>query len=145
MQNEIGFTVNFQRALEDNSFSSLTKSTIRRIQKSTYLPLATFLETISSPDLEYIVTILEKNTLGEVPEDASLDNPLTDLIILNEVLMAGDGYTSTGIEESIGTFDYFMFVCICESLKRKGLVTIDYKKIAYGSDFRADEVCKVVK
>lgn len=140
MDAKMGFVVNYKLALESPEFSSLTKSTIKRVMESTYLPLATWIKTISSPDLDYIIGILEKMHKSEDTIEA-----MTDVILLNEVLCAGDGFVSDGMETSINSFNYLAFVCSCEYLKRKGHVSVDYSKISYGSEAQRGEICTLLK
>lgn len=140
--NNVGFVVNYELALKSPKFSSLTKATIRELQSGTYLPLSTWLQKLSSLDLEYIVCAFDKMH-DAVADETDPSDSTTDLILLNEVLLAGDGYVSAGMDDSIQMFQYFSTICICESLKRKGLVELDYSKIGYGSEYSVNSVCKL--
>ncbi len=123
MNNDEIYTINYERVLESSDFSALTKSVIREIMLKTYVPFSSWLMKLSDEDLYDLITKFE--SLDKREKTAA------DILILSESLSAADGSTSTCEEDSVNNISYFVTAVTCESLKRKGLITIDYSLISF--------------
>lgn len=127
--------VNLQRVIEHKEINSLIKYVAMTIKESGYYSLSLFLRTISNSDLQSLVEDLEMvKHVNDLPtgEFTVLEN----LIILSEMLSQAEGCIGNSDDEAEANFNYFSVVLVCESLKRKGIVTINYDNISFCDEMR---------
>jgi hypothetical protein len=131
------FTVNYDKVLSDPSISALTKLTAMELKTQQYLTLAEFIQGLSESDLEGLVQSFDK---------LSDDRVINDVIILAEIVASGEGDSIFNNDENerMSNLCYFVNVVTCESLKRKGLITIDYKNVTFDPAYKDKIFAKVV-
>lgn len=139
MSNDL-ITVNYARVLSDPNISALTKMTVMTIQKQQYMTLVEFIRGLSDADLDGLCNQF----------DRMKGNPMIiqEVILLAEIVASGEGDSALNIDDDKTRYenlDYFIVVVTCESLKRKGLVTMDYTHVTFDPVHRDKAFAKVVE
>lgn len=129
-------SVNFEKVLTDPQFSALTKSVIRKIQKETYFNFSSFLQTIGDTDLDNVCYSFDR-----MGKNVAV---LEDVIVLSEVLTIAEGCGSQDNETAATNFNYMIVALTAESLKRKGLVDIDYSKVSFDNSAKNINYAKLI-
>jgi hypothetical protein len=134
------YGVNFARVLTDKNVSALTKLTVMKLKEQQYLTLAEFIQGLSQADLEGLSLQFDKMTSSELV--------IQEVILLCEIVASGEGDSSFSIdnaEERLGNLNYFVTVVTCESLKRKGVVVLDYSKITFDPAYRNEIFARIIE
>lgn len=132
------FGVNFEMVLKDKHTSALTKLTVMKLKQQQYLTLAEFIQGLSDSDLAGLVSSFDRLAYD--------DHVVSDTILLAEIVASGEGdsvFNIDDVDERMGNLGYFVNVVTCESLKRKGLITIDYKNVTFDPAYKDAIFAKV--
>ena len=133
------FGVNFEQVLTSKNVSALTKMTVLKLKTNQYMTFAEFLQGLSDPDLEALVRSFDKLSTD--------DHVVGDVILLAEIVASGEGdsiFNIDDIDQRMSNLGYFVNAVTCESLKRKGLVTLDYTKITFDPAYKDEIFAKVI-
>jgi hypothetical protein len=133
------FGVNFETVLSSKHVSALTKMTVLKLKTNQYMTFAEFLQGLSDSDLEGLVRSFDKLSTD--------DHVVGDVILLAEIVASGEGdsvFDIDDVDQRMGNLGYFVNVVTCESLKRKGLITLDYSKITFDPAFKDEIFARVI-
>lgn len=117
--------VNYDMVLESQEMCDLLKSAVTRIQSNPYCTLSRFLQGFRDHELEQFMV-----EIGD-PENPNLKQP----IILTMIMAAAEGVDLENEGQFAIAVDYTIFVTVSESLRRKGLVKINYSQISFDNAF----------
>lgn len=120
--------ISIQKVIESHLFSSITISTAKRIQENMYFTLPEFLKGLSVNDLCCLSLMVE---LAQTNNDI-----MYELSILSSILATSDGFGVSLQDQNLKdmALDNLNFLCAlisCESLSRKGVVTLIYDNISF--------------
>lgn len=124
------------KILEAKDLCAITKQTAAKIMKNPYYLPAEFFQELTTSDLCALSLMVELA--------ATNNDILRDLIVITEMLTQAEGLISTTKDESTQNLNYFATLISLESLKRKGLVDIDYKAMSFEKD-RGNESLATLK
>ncbi len=129
MENEFdpeeGFTVNYQKIVDEKSMLSVTRLLAVSMMNNPYIVVGDFLKNISDIDL---------NTLVEIVDAGEEHDNFGDLMLLAEMLATGEGLEHGNLDIMHDRINQFLVFITCESLFRKGLVKIHHKNMSFGED-----------
>ena len=120
--------ISIQKVIESPLFSSITITTAKRIQENMYFTLPEFLKSLSVNDLCCLSLMVELAQTN--------NNILYELSILSSILATSDGF-GISVEDpnfkdlSLDNLNFLCALISCESLSRKGVVTLFYKNISF--------------
>lgn len=119
------FVVNYEKVLTDSSLLGTTRLLAHQAVNSNYITVGNFLKDISTYDL---------STLVDIVESGDSHSNFGDLILLSEMLAAGEGLEPGTLETALSRMSMFFTLIICESLARKGLVKVYHNNMSFGED-----------
>ena len=117
--------VNYSHVLDAQDLSDLLKSAATRLMSNPYCTLPRFLQSFRDHELQEFV---EK--IGD-PDAPNLKEP----VLLTIMLTQAEGLDVDNETDYAIYVDYTIFIMVTESLRRKGLVKIDYSKISFDNAF----------
>lgn len=121
-------TINYEQVLDSPDICDMIKSCALLMQKNTYYSLAKFLQSFRSHELQEFVELI-----GD-PNDPVLKQP----VLLTCILLQAEGIAAEDPTEFAIYVDFAIFIITVESLRRKGLVTVDYSQITFNNAFNPD-------
>lgn len=124
--------VNFQQVAIDPSMSAITRQTAQNLLKNPYMTPADFFRGLTNSDLTVLSIMMEMMNTDE----ESLEN----LLLLSLMLAAAEGVAVDSEEEARSNLHFLCIVITGESLKRKGLVDINYDKLSFGADMAREKI-----
>ncbi len=119
-----GYTINYEKVLESDDMSSVTKLLALKLMKTPYMSVGDFLQSLSDSDVESMVQMLEAK-----------EKRLDDILIISEMLATAEGLDGAAdLDVFIDRSNQLTGFIIIESLKRKGLVKVYYENMSFGED-----------
>ena len=122
-------TINYEQVLDAPDICDMVKSAATTMQKNMYYSLGKFLQSFRSHELQEFVEII-----GD-PENPALKQP----VLLTCILLQAEGIDADNPTDFAIYVDFVIFIITVESLKRKGLVTIDYAQISFNNAFNPED------
>ena len=140
MSDTENMSVNFDKVLSSPTIPALTKMTVMKLKENQYMTLADFIKGLSSTDLQGLGDQFERMRDNDLI--------LQDVILLAEIVASGEGdsvFNADDLDARMDNLNYFITVVTCESLKRKGLVTIDYSNVTFDPAYREKEFVRAIE
>ena len=119
------FVVSYDRIVNEKSLLGMTRLLASQMISNPYVTVGEFLKDISDGDLESLNDIID---VGEHHTNYG------DLILLSEMLAAGEGLEPGNLDIATTRVNQFLIFISCESLARKGMIKVHHKNMSFGED-----------
>ena len=112
---------------------AVTRVLAMDMMENPYITVGDFIKTLTDHDL---------CALSDIAENGTNDPRFEEILLISEMLAAGEGVSERNIDTMVDRTKMFMMYLTCESLFRKGLVDIFHDKMSFGEDAANEVIVK---
>lgn len=128
-----GFTVDFNRVIDNSQYSSLVKFLAMTVQRQGYVSVGDFFKNISDSDLVYLVECIE--AFEEMDELEYMGSDMVEeMMLMTLMLSQGEGGEEDSIEDMQRKIHTFCLLAVITSLYRRGLIDVNFENFSLQED-----------
>ena len=129
------FVIDYTRVRENTpgSMWPTTRAIATRMSDTGMFPLPMFLNSLTDDEVGVLMECFDEYVSPGISPERH-EEIGTNLMCMTLMLVQGEGLTVTSTEEADGMCRYLVTIVAYESLKRAGLVKINYENVTFGSD-----------
>lgn len=118
-------TIDYRKVVDSKEMLAVTRLLAASIQVSPYMRVGTFIQELSSGDLQMLNDIVESG--AEHPR-------FEELLLISEMLARAEGLTTESIDDMTTRTSMLATMLTLESLFRKGLIDLYHENMSFGDD-----------
>lgn len=121
------YSIDLKKIAAQSDFLAVTKLLAASLQIDPYMSPGPWFKQLSDHDLAVLANVVEEGPDGEHFEE---------LLLIAEMLAQAEGIAERNIELATERVNMLVVLLTCESLRRKGLVKVNYENVSFGDDMK---------
>jgi hypothetical protein len=124
---EGSYVINFDKVSKEKDLLSITRMLALQMIDNPYIRVGDFLKNMSESDVNMLVNIIE--------EGSTAPN-FDDIMLMSGMLAIGEGLDCGDVDTFVSRTNQMTGFIICESLFRKGVITVIHENMSFGDDMK---------